>query len=319
MRRRTFVRATLVGLTLAAAGGVWWLRTTERHRVRFLRQMLAESSRAVAAPELRPRPHAWSDDRITLAWVGHATVLINFYGVRILTDPVLGERVGVALGGVTVGPKRYIAPALSLMDLPSIDLLLLSHAHMDHLDLPTLRQFPASAAVVTARDTADLFAPTGLRQLTELRWGDRVRLQPRGREITIEAFEVKHWGARWPSRQPRGYNGYILRREDRALIFGGDTAQTPAFGGLRAGGRYAVAIMPIGAYNPWIANHCTPEQAVEMVNRAGANYLLPMHHQTFRLSDEPMDEPLARLEAALVGEPERLAVRSVGETFVVPG
>ncbi len=79
-----------------------------------------------------------------------------------------------------------------------------------------------------------------------------------------------------------------------------------------------MAIMPIGAYRPWIWNHCTPEQAMEMTNAARAKYVLPVHHQTFRLSDEPLDEPIERLKIALSGEPERLAMQRVGETFVCP-
>ena len=79
--------------------------------------------------------------------------------------------------------------------------------------------------------------------------------------------------------------------------------------------RVAAAIMPIGAYRPWIWNHCTPEQAVEMANWAGARYIVPVHHQTFRLSEEPLTEPIERLEEALQREPERLALRKVGESF----
>ena len=76
--------------------------------------------------------------------------------------------------------------------------------------------------------------------------------------------------------------------------------------------------MPIGAYRPWIRNHCTPEEALEMANGAGAQYLVPIHHQTFRLSDEPMNEPIERFAAALEREPQRLAIRDVGQTFVCP-
>ena len=76
--------------------------------------------------------------------------------------------------------------------------------------------------------------------------------------------------------------------------------------------------MPIGAYQPWIRSHCTPEQAVAMANQAGARFIVPVHHQTFRLSDEPMTEPIERITEALAHEPERLAVRRIGETFVCP-
>jgi L-ascorbate metabolism protein UlaG (beta-lactamase superfamily) len=116
----------------------------------------------------------------------------------------------------------------------------------------------------------------------------------------------------------RGYNGYVLRREGKAILFGGDTAQTPLFADIKSRGPFEAAIMPIAAYQPWIANHCTPEQAAEMVNRAGARYIVPVHHQTFRLSDEPMNEPIERLEAAFQREPERIALRKVGESFVCP-
>jgi L-ascorbate metabolism protein UlaG (beta-lactamase superfamily) len=128
--------------------------------------------------------------------------------------------------------------------------------------------------------------------------------------------EVKHWGERWPSELERGYNGYILRREDKAILFAGDTALTPVLADCRSKGPFAAAIMPIGAYRPWIWNHCTPEQAVEMANAANAQYIVPVHHQTFKLSDEPMEEPIERLKVALDHEPERLALKQVGETFV---
>ena len=76
--------------------------------------------------------------------------------------------------------------------------------------------------------------------------------------------------------------------------------------------------MPIGSYDPWIRNHCTPEQALAMANAAGARYIVPIHHQTFRLSDEPLTEPIQRLTEALEREPERLAVRQIGGTLVCP-
>lgn len=280
--------------------------------------MLKDSGRPIQPAPVKPRPHEWSDNAITLCWIGHATVLINFYGVRILTDPAFGDRIGLSLGVGTVGPKRYVAPALTVGELPSVDVLLLSHAHMDHLDLPTLRRFAGKTPTVTAKDTSDLLRQARLVNGRELGWGDRTTLRLANGDLEIEAVEVKHWGQRWPSEAPRGYNGYLLRREGRALLFGGDTADTPRFADLKARGPFAAAIMPIGAYQPWIRNHCTPEQAVALADAAGAHYLVPMHHQTFKLSDEPMQEPLARLEAALQREPERLALKRVGESFVVP-
>ena len=114
----------------------------------------------------------------------------------------------------------------------------------------------------------------------------------------------------------RGYNGYVLERNNRRIIFAGDTALTDSFAELRRFGPIDLAIMPIGAYNPWIHSHCTPEQAVQMANEAGAHFIMPVHHQTFRLSFEAFREPIERFQAALRETPERIALREIGETLV---
>ena len=302
---------------------------------RFLKIIADDTKRRIPPAPLRPDPASWPDDRITAAWLGHSTVLINFYGVNILTDPVLGARVGIHVAGpLVLGMKRYVAPALTFRELPPIDLILLSHAHMDHFDLRTLRRFDWRPLVVTAHGTGDLLRCTRLgRHVTELSWGEATTLKfsrsaaassvDRG-EIEVEAFEVRHWGARMRIDDHRGYNGYILRRGGRSILFGGDTSFTAKFGllrghgGERNGGAYDLAIMPIGAYDPWINSHCTPEQAVDMANMAGARYVLPVHHQTFKLSREGFDEPIRRFERALARTPERMAARRVGDTFRLP-
>ena len=164
--------------------------------------------------------------------------------------------------------------------------------------------------------------------LNELSWGERIRLKfsrsplaatvDEG-EIEVEAFEVRHWGARMRTDDHRGYNGYLIRRGGRAILFAGDTAYTPTFRHLRGrGGKdglFDLGIVPIGAYNPWTTSHCNPEEAVRMADMAGARFLMPVHHQTFKLSYEPMDEPIRRFEQALARTPERVAVRAIGETF----
>jgi L-ascorbate metabolism protein UlaG (beta-lactamase superfamily) len=272
----------------------------------------------VVSPEHRPAPGKWSDNQITISWLGHSTTLINFYGFWILTDPALANRVGVQLGLGTAGPKRFIAPALSCKHLPPLDLILVSHAHMDHLDLPTLGAIPAKTLVITAKLTSDLMACAGREQVKELGWNESAQVKSGNGTLDVRAFEVKHWGQRWPGELERGYNGYVLRREGKALLFGGDTALTDSFSKLRSQGPIEAAIMPIGAYRPWIRNHCTPEQALEMSNNAGAKYIIPVHHQTFRLSDEPMVEPIERMKAALSSEPERLGIDAIGDTFVCP-
>jgi L-ascorbate metabolism protein UlaG (beta-lactamase superfamily) len=273
--------------------------------------------RPVAAAPVKPQPDSWDPNKITLAWLGQATVLINFYGLNILTDPVFSTRIGLDLGVGTLGPKRFIAPALKIKDLPPIDVVLLSHAHLDHMDLPSLNRLLVPPFAVTANGTRDVIAGTPVKNAVELRWGEHTTCRgPKG-ELRVEAIQVKHWGARWRKDTWRGYNGYLLTRGGKTLIFGGDTAYTPLFAELRPRGPFELAILPIAAYDPWIRNHCTPEQAVQMTNEAGVRHLVPVHHSTFKLSNEPMTEPMERLQAALQHEPERIAVNRVGETFTV--
>jgi L-ascorbate metabolism protein UlaG (beta-lactamase superfamily) len=148
----------------------------------------------------------------------------------------------------------------------------------------------------------------------ELRWDESVCIRtPRG-ELEVTSIQVKHWGARLGRDTYRGYNGYVLRREGRALLFGGDTAMTPLFAAHRRHGPFEAAIMPIGAYDPWIYNHCTPEQAVAMADAAGARLFVPIHHRTFALSREAFDEPIDRARSALAAEKDRLAVSEIGDT-----
>jgi len=261
-----------------------------------------------------PTPGSWTDNAITMAWLGHSTVLINFYGVRVLTDPALFPRIGVDAWITTFGPLRLTSCALSPPRLPEIDLVLVSHAHFDHLDTPSLAAVPGRPAALTARHTSDLLPRKRYASVRELRWDESVRVVTARGDLEVTAIEVKHWGARLRRDTYRGYNGYILKREGRALLFGGDTAYTPLFASYRHHGPFDAAIMPIGAYDPYIWNHCTPEQSVAMAHAAGARRFVPIHHQSFQLSHEPFFEPIERTEAALAAEAERLVVREVGET-----
>jgi L-ascorbate metabolism protein UlaG (beta-lactamase superfamily) len=281
-------------------------------------EWIGERRRPIAPAFTRPNPAGWSDNRMTAAWLGHATVLINFFGIKILTDPVLFPRIGIRLPGLTVGPKRLTAPALTVRDLPKIDIVLLSHAHFDHFDLRTLHRIDRATTVVTAPRTSDLLRWKRFRDVSELHWQEIKSVTTFAGKIDITAFRVKHWGARTRRDTYRGYNGYVLERNNRRIIFSGDTAQSDSFAELRAFGPIDLAIMPIGAYNPWIQSHCTPEQAVQMANDAGARFIMPVHHQTFRFSVEAFREPIERFQAALHETPERIALRDIGETFVLP-
>ena len=320
MLRRLFGRRKFLATSaVAGVGAAAWASSSSSWSARFLRERFAEFGRDVPAAAHKPTPAAWSDNAITLAWLGHATVLINFYGVRIITDPVLFSRIGVDVGPGTIGPLRLVQCALTEEELPDLDLVLVSHAHFDHLDTPSLGAVRGLPAAVMAASTSDLLPSGSYSSVTELRWNESTTVRTAHGDVAVHAIEVKHWGARLQSDTYRGYNGYIIEREGRRLLIGGDTAATPVFADQRRHGPFEAAVMPVGAYDPWIRNHCTPEQAVQMADAAGARLFVPVHHQSFQLSREPFLEPIERTQTALSAEADRLALREIGETRVILG
>jgi L-ascorbate metabolism protein UlaG (beta-lactamase superfamily) len=286
-------------------------------RLNLLWKICGDISRRISPAPHRPEPLTWRDDRVTAAWLGHATVLVNFLGVRIVADPVFFARCGISLGPTTIGPKRYIACALAPEELPPIDLVLLTHAHMDHLDLPSLRALPREAVAVTARATADIFKGLGFREVIELGWDETRDIQTARGSVSVSAFRLRHWGARMQHDDYRTYNAYVLERLGKRLCHMGDTAHTAAQV-LGSRGTIDLLFAPIGAYHPWIHAHCNPEEAVAMANEARARFIAPIHHRTFKLSWEPMEEPIARFRAALAHEPHRVVLPDIGSTFVLP-
>ena len=181
---------------------------------------------------------------------------------------------------------------------------------MDHFDVPSLHALEdQQTTVITAANTTDLLRAARYRAVKELSWGDVAQVGP----VTVRAFEVNHWGARMQHDTQRGYNGYVLEAGRFRVLFGGDTAFTDTFRPLRALGKIDLALMPIGAYDPWIRAHCNPEQALRMANDAGAELILPVHHQTFPLSREPRQEPIERLYRAAGKEPERIGIARIGQ------
>ncbi len=311
--RRAFMATGL----MAGIGGGAWLGTSSSWAARFVRERFGEIGRDIPAAPHTPDPASWPENAMTLAWLGHATVLVDFYGVRILTDPALFARIGVDAVVGTIGPLRLTQCALDVEAIPDIDLVLVSHAHFDHLDTPSLGAIRGMPTAIMAAETSDLLPRRGYAAVHELRWNESQMVRTGRGDILVRAVEVKHWGARMRRDTYRGYTGYVLEREGGRLLIGGDTADTPLFREHRRYGPFDAAVMPIGAYDPWIRNHCTPEQAVRMADAAGARLFVPVHHQSFQLSREPFDEPIERAEAALAGEAGRLAIRRVGQTATI--
>ncbi len=273
----------------------------------------------------KPIPLNWKDDELNIAWIGHSTILINFYGIRILTDPVLLDRIGLYILGTSFGPSRLTPPALTIDEIPQPDIILLSHAHMDHMDYPTLKKitkkFPNKISAVTAYLTEDVINDLAWESLVSLDWNNSLELKG----IKFTALEVKHFGWRvpWEKDRSRGfmkdgrsYNAYLIERNDKSILFGGDTTMTEKLNILKDK-NIDVAIMPIGAYNPWKHAHCTPEEALIMSEDIGAKYFVPIHTKTFRQGVEPFEEPIERLNKAIAKSNIKLALNSIGETFTL--
>ncbi len=288
-------------------------------RLKLIKEMIFDGRGEPPLPASKPDPAHWNDSELTGSCLGHSTVFLNFFGVRVLTDPVFSKRAGPGVPPFILGPKRYLAPALSPKEVPVPDVIVLSHAHFDHFDVWSLRKFSRKTFVITAKNTRDLVRCLGFNHIHELGWGEKIDIKTQHGPIRFTGLEVAHWGARMIKDEHRGYNAYLIERAGHAVCFAGDTAHTHAFARLNDSARpLDLMLMPIGAYDPWIRAHCSPEQAASMAREAGARHFVPIHHQTFKLSAEAMEEPIARLLAAFADEPRRVLATSVGETFRVP-
>ncbi|QQS35790.1 MAG: MBL fold metallo-hydrolase [Ignavibacteriales bacterium] len=275
-------------------------------------------------PLLKPDPSAWKDDEINIAWIGHATVLINFFGTIIITDPVLFERVGLYIFGLTFGPSRYTMPALKLEEIPKPDLVLLSHAHMDHMDYETLSSlvdlYPDQIDCVTAFNTKDVIEDLEWKSLNEIDWNEEIFPL----DLRIKALEVKHFGWRFPWERDRSrgfmedgrsFNAYIIEKNNTKILFGGDTAFHELFMPINEN-NIEVAIMPIGAYHPWRRNHCTPEEALVMASQhIKARHFIPIHFYTFKQGMEPVEEPMQRLLDEASKHEINIAIKDIGGSF----
>lgn len=259
-----------------------------------------------AGPKACPVWPAMPAAPLAASWLGHATSLVKIGDLTVLTDPVLSGRIGPRVGGRTMGVQRLMACPTG--EPPKVDVILISHAHFDHLDRPTLRKLiHPETTVITARHTGRLI-PGGFGDVVEMDWDQE--LTHRG--VAFTAIRPEHWGARTAWDRHRGFNAYMMRHGPRSALFAGDTAATDAFKGLKP----ELAIFGIGAYSPWQHMHATPEEVWDMFMGSGGRWLMPIHHSTFELSDEHVDEPMERLLKAAREMEEKIVARSPGEVWV---
>ncbi len=249
-----------------------------------------------------------------VTFIGHSSFFLQVGGKNILVDPNFARWIFVL--------KRLRKPGLRLRDLPPIDAVLVSHAHFDHLHRPSLRAIARLTRwksgkrpiIIVPRQVRDLVSDLGYGRIVELDWWQSTQLGP----LEITHVPAQHWGARIVRDMHRGYGGYVIRGGKHSIYHAGDTAY---FDGFREIGRRLqpeLALLPIGAYHPdsYRSVHTSPEDAVQGFVDLGARWMVPMHYGTFRLSYEPIDEPVQRLklDARRRGIEKKICVLEEGVT-----
>jgi L-ascorbate metabolism protein UlaG (beta-lactamase superfamily) len=262
------------------------------------------------------KPLLVQPDEIGVTFIGHSSFLLQMGGRNILVDPVYARWLILL--------RRQRRPGVRIKDLPPIDMVLLTHAHMDHLNRPSLRRiarrmrrkFGRAPEVLVPRGNEDLVDTLGFSAVHALRWWESTVVQ--GLNITLTP--ARHWGTRWFKDSHRGYGGYVLEHAGVSLYDSGDTAYFDGFREIGRRLRPQLALLPIGAYHPasFRTVHTSPEDALQAFVDLGATTMVPMHYGTFRLSQEPMEEPVPRLlaSAAKLGLSGGVRVVAEGETAV---
>ena len=260
------------------------------------------------------KPRFVADGELGVTFIGHASFFVQIGGQNVLIDPNFARWLFVL--------KRLRQPGIYVRDLPPIDLVLVTHAHFDHLHRPSLRAIVQQTrrrqdrppTIVVPHHVFDLVSDLGFGDVIELDWWNSYRHG----NLTVTHVPSRHWGARIIKDSHRGYGGYVLRSGKHSVYHAGDTAY---FSGFREIGRRLspdLALLPIGAYNPpsFRNVHASPADATRAFLDLNARWMVPMHYGTFRLSHEPMDEPLQLLEkeAEAAGVRDRVLVLQEGVT-----
>ena len=239
------------------------------------------------------RPMLAAQDQMGVTFIGHSSFFLQIGGANVVIDPIFTPWLFVL--------KRLRRPGLRIQELPPLDAVLVTHAHFDHLHRPSLRAIARASRIKTGRrpllivpsNCADLVCDLGFERVIELSWWEEFQLGA----TRITATPAKHWGARVIRDMHRGYGGYVLDDGRHSIYHSGDTAYFGGFAEIGERLHPKVALLPIGAYYPdsFRAVHTSPEDALRGFVDMGAQQMIPMHFGTFKLSQEPMDEPVKRL------------------------
>jgi L-ascorbate metabolism protein UlaG (beta-lactamase superfamily) len=256
---------------------------------------------------------------LRVTWLGHSTMLVEVDGVRILTDPVWGERTSPLSW---IGPRRWYAPPLQLEDLPPIDAVVISHDHYDHLDTPTILALREIVAV-EHRDTV-FIAPLGVGahlaywgvpedRIVELDWWDRL---PVG-ALEIVCTPARHASGRTLFDKDRTlWAGYALLGPEHRVYFSGDTGLFPALTDIGERlGPFDLTMIEVGAYGrAWPDWHLGPEQAVRAHRMVRGDAMLPVHWGLFDLAYHGWTEPIERVRVAAAAADVELLLPRPGES-----
>jgi L-ascorbate metabolism protein UlaG (beta-lactamase superfamily) len=261
-------------------------------------------------------------DDLGVTFIGHSSFLIQIANRNLLVDPVFATRLILL--------RRARRPGIRIPDLPPIDAVLLTHAHMDHLNIPSLRKIVRHTRRITGeaphaivpQGVGDLVEKLGFRSVTELEWWQSATLpsDTSDPQINITMTPCKHWGARMFSDTHRQYGGYVIEGAGHSVYHSGDTAYFPGFHQIGHRLHPRVALLPIGAYFPdsYRAVHTSPEEGLQaFLDLGSATTMIPMHFGTFPLGREPMEEPPIRLMAAAqrAGIADKVKVLEEGQMF----
>ena len=226
--------------------------------------------------------------QVCLTWIGHASFLLQTREMNILIDPNWAKWLKVI--------KRLKRPGFEIHHLPEIDVVLVTHAHFDHLDRRTLRKIAADQPIVVPTGVGNLVHDLGFHIVHELDCWQNVQLGA----VKVSLTPCYHWGARFLADLHRGFGGFAIELEGRTIFHCGDSAFFPGFREIAEHYKIDIALLPIGAYDPPTGRevHMNPEEAVRAFLELGAKTFVPMHYGSFRLGYEPLHEPLERLLAA---------------------